>query len=173
MYLITKNKLLFVLIITILILLHVIWDYTHGGVPVHHILADENMPGVSNWWGCITIPILSWLLLSLTQKRIQKIPHQSNSIVGFVTSICLGIFISILWEIRMENLIPYVICFPVVFSVIKRVHYPEYLLGFILGLVYTFGGILPLAIGAFLYIMSFLVWNLFKKVIPFLFSKVF
>jgi len=181
MELITKNKLLFVVIVTTLVFLHVIWDYNNGGVPIHHVLADKNLPGISNWWGCLTIPVVSWVLISLTQKRIQKTnathtdttAYPNNSFLGFILSLGFGIFISLLWEFRMEDILVYVIWFPVFFSLVTRVHYPEYALGVILGLVYTFGGILPLAIGIFLYPVSFLVWNLFRTWIPAIFTKIF
>jgi hypothetical protein len=29
------------------------WNHFHGGVPSHHILAREDLPEISNWWGGI------------------------------------------------------------------------------------------------------------------------
>lgn len=39
-----------------------IWNHFHGGVPSHHVLADANLPLISNCWGIIVIPLLTVFL---------------------------------------------------------------------------------------------------------------
>lgn len=49
--------------------LFVLWEYSNGGVVTHHLLARPDLPGISNWWGLLTIPLLTWLTLTLIQRR--------------------------------------------------------------------------------------------------------
>ena len=45
------------------------WDYWHGGVPRHHLLANPALPSVSNWWGALLLPVLTWWLLARIQQQ--------------------------------------------------------------------------------------------------------
>jgi hypothetical protein len=60
-----RNKILISSIVVILMAIHLTWDYFNGGVTVHYILANEDLPGISNWWGLLTVPSLTWISLSL------------------------------------------------------------------------------------------------------------
>ena len=59
-------------IVTFLILGLLLWQYFHGEVPSHHILDRKDLPEISNWWGGLLLPILTWLLLSKIENRISK-----------------------------------------------------------------------------------------------------
>jgi len=146
------TKIGIILVSTIIVLAHILWEYYNGGVVTHHLLADENLPGISNWWGCITIPILTWIVLIFTKKRIQK--EQANNapskkitsqiIKQFLLGLSYGAFLSILWETGQENILQYAILVPLALSFFIKVHFAESLLGLVIGMIYTFGGILPL-----------------------------
>src|SRR6056297_3560735 len=41
--------------------IHLVWEYTHGGVQSHHLLARPDLPAISNWWGLAILPFLGWL----------------------------------------------------------------------------------------------------------------
>ena len=45
------------------------WNYFHGGIPRHHILAREDLPEISNAWGAIILPLLTWFVGFRVQKR--------------------------------------------------------------------------------------------------------
>ena len=38
------------------------WQHLHGGVVSHHILHRSDMPAISNWWGALILPLLTWVL---------------------------------------------------------------------------------------------------------------
>ena len=59
-------------IVTLLILGLLLWQNFHGGVPSHHILNRADLPEISNWWGGLVLPILTWVLLRKIEKRISK-----------------------------------------------------------------------------------------------------
>jgi hypothetical protein len=67
-----KLRIIISVIISILILGLLFWDYLHDGVPSHHILDQKNLPAISNWWIGILLPILSWILLGRIKSRIEK-----------------------------------------------------------------------------------------------------
>jgi len=171
-----QNKVPFTVLIIILVALHITWDYFHGGVPTHYILHDENMPGISNWWTLLTIPLITFILLSLIQKNYKKDPNAeklSKITNGFIGGLFFGVLLSVLWVIELQSVMIYAILLPIIMSLFIPVHLPGNLLGLILGLTYIFGGVLPLGIGLFLFIASFLVWLIFRKIIPFIFLKIF
>jgi hypothetical protein len=64
---------------------------------------------------------------------------------------------SLLWEFGFANVLQYLILVPILIAFFKPVHLPEYLMGFVLGMVFTFGEILPVLIGAILLGIFFLI----------------
>jgi hypothetical protein len=54
---------------------------------------------------------------------------------------------SLLWELRFEEVLSYLIYLPFLAALFVPVYRPEYLLGFVIGMAYTFGGVLPILIG--------------------------
>ena len=55
--------------VTILIFALLIWQHFHGGVPSHHILHQADLPSISNWWGGLLLPVLTWVLSDKIQNR--------------------------------------------------------------------------------------------------------
>jgi len=173
---IITNKFALLIIIILFILGLILWEHVNGGVVTHYLLADENLPGISNWWGLITIPLLSLLCLSLIQKRIKKatsnIDIPLNKIMyRFLGAVVLGLLISMLWEFRMEELLPFLMFLPAIIALFIPLHYPECVLGFVLASVYTFGGVLPIGFVIFLLITAFIAHKLIRGGILFIFSK--
>ncbi|WP_158655295.1 hypothetical protein [Flavivirga eckloniae] len=157
----------------------ILWEYLNGGVVTHHLLAREDLTGISNWWGLLTIPLLSWLITSLIyRRRDKKIKSKSNIedseikiLKGFLSALVFGIIASLLWEFNLENILQYFILLPIIISFFKPVHLPEYLLGFVIGMLFTFGGILPIIIGTVLLVLSFLVNKLIRTLKNLFISK--
>jgi len=163
----------------ILVGLFLLWEYFHGGVNTHYLLARKDLPGISNWWGLLTIPVLSWIVHSLIQRRQsnkkQSQPNHDNEestiLKRFLASLAFGILLSLLWEFRLEGLLQYLIFLPVVIALFRPVHFPECLLGFVLGMLYTFGGILPILVGTVLVVLSWIANKLIREGILFIASK--
>ena len=88
------------------------WYYFNGGVPSHHILAREDLPEVSNWWGGILLPILTWFVLLRIQKR-ENLPkvNSSNFLqipqkiwLSFMGALVLGISLSVFFTLGNEGM---------------------------------------------------------------------
>ena len=61
-----------------------------------------------------------------------------------------------LLEFDLEKVLQYFMLGPFPVAIYKPVRFPEYLLGFVLGMIYAFGGILPMIIGLVLMITFFI-----------------
>jgi len=151
---------------------HLLWDHLQGGIPAHNILAREDMPAISNWWGLLTIPLLSWMLITLIQKRITKHPEQiTGAFKGFLAALVYGLIMSLLWKGGMDYIMQYLIWLPLLLAFIWPVYRAEYLLGFVLGMFVTFGGVLPIGIGVFLMLGSFLIHRGIRAGLIFIFNR--
>jgi hypothetical protein len=160
-------------IVTILMVGLLSWQYFHGGVPSHHILQQKDLPEISNWWGGMLLPALTWILLGRIAKRlnkqdslIQQTKNQNIKITGlFLLGLMLGILIVISftndYKLFLDN-VPYVF---LLLSLVFPVYYAEFILGFILGMAYTFGVILPTIFILILTAVGFLIYRFVRPLI--------
>jgi F0F1-type ATP synthase assembly protein I len=56
----------------IVVLLFLLIKHYSGGVVTHHLLGREDLPGISNWWGLVTVPLLAWIVSTLIIRRKNK-----------------------------------------------------------------------------------------------------
>jgi uncharacterized protein YacL len=165
-------RFLFTCIIAILIFGLLIWQHFNGGVPSHHILQQKDLPEISNWWGAVLLPILAWIVSGRIEKRITNQgstnQNQSLTIIGlFIAGLFLGILIALAF---INNYKPFLDNVPYIFlllSLFIPIFYSEFILGFILGMAYTFGTILPTV---FILILSFLGFLIYRYIRPFILS---
>jgi len=134
--------------------LHLGWEYSHGGVPAHHLLNDAALPAISNWWGLLVVPLLVWFALGRIARR-GLLLAQPESRERFITVVWLRCLLSMAWGGALA--LAFMVGHPAVsylflgaFVIAPLVHgyRAEYLLGFVLGMTFTFGAVLPLLIGA-------------------------
>jgi hypothetical protein len=169
-----KNRIVFTVVLTVLVLAWLIWDYYHGGVPVHHLLHRGDLPGFSNWWGALLLPVLSWFLLYRIQKReSNKIGPQDRShvVFGFLGALLTGVLFSILFSFGFENILGYIMLVLFSLGLLLPTHRSEYLLGFILGMTYIFGSVLSTIIGSVLALAGLLMHEVIRPVGLFLGSR--
>lgn len=141
----------------------ILWEHLNGGVITHHLLARKDLPGISNWWGLLNIPALTWISLFLIHKRRQQNEELENTIVKRVlAAFIFGLIASILWEFNFDEILPFYILLPLPIALIKPLHLPEYLLGFVLGMLFTFGGILPILVGLVLILLCYLIHKIIR-----------
>ena len=171
-----KTRIIFTGIITILIWSLLVWDHFHGGVPTHHLLQRQDLPGISNWWGGIALPVFTWLLLYLIQRRfnqsdLSETKVLSNIIFRFIGALVFGILLSVFFSIGSE-LPGYMMIGVIVVSFFTPIYRPEYLLGFALGMSYTFGPILPIIVCIFLTIIGLIAYKIARSGTLYLVSKI-
>ncbi len=155
--------------VTVVLSSLLLWQYFHGGIPSHYFLADKNMPLVSNVWGALIIPIMTWFLLYRTGKRLfsesDSISFPGNTLIGFscalVFAVTLGLSIQYRFETFSEN-VPFLLFGLALFFPTYRA---EYFLGFILGLTYFVGGVLPVVVGSVFLMISAAIYLFLRPLI--------
>jgi hypothetical protein len=149
-----------------------LWQHYHGGVPSHSFLARKDMPSISNWWGAILLPLLTYFSLYRIQKRIEVIGENNVVPAKQVQSILLLFALGLTYTGLMsycfvtDNSDLNGLLFQGLFllAFILPIYRIEFFLGFVLGMTYTFGAILPTFIGSLFVGISYIAH---KWVYPF------
>jgi hypothetical protein len=139
------------------------WDYTHAGVPVHHLLANEDMPGFSNWWGALLIPILTAFLTYRIRKRLGNSKLPTSVMYAFVGAFLYGILLCAFFLLDVRDVPFYMLMGLIAFSLFFSIYRAEFFLGLVLGMTYAFGGVLPIIIVS---ILSLVGLFLHKLILP-------
>jgi len=161
-----KTRLYFTGVVTIAIWSLLAWNYYHGGVPSHHILHRDDLPAISNWWGGLVLPLLTWFLLYRIQNRLlrnnvekSKVPkRRSNIFYGFAGALFLGILLSVLFIFDYSAISGYLFIGLFLLALFFPVYRAECVLGFVIGMTFTFGAVLPTAVGSILALIGAILY---------------
>ena len=144
------------------------WDYFHGGVPSHHILARKDLPEFSNWWGGVLLPLLTIFLLYRIEKREKleesKSPFPEKIIYGFSVALLFGIVLSIFFTYGNTKMPGIMVLSLFLLALFYPIYRAECLLGFVIGMTFTFGGVLPTIIGSIFATIAFLIYKLIRPI---------
>jgi hypothetical protein len=143
-------------------LAHLSWEHFHGGVQTHHFLRRTDLPAISNGWGLVLLPVLTWFLTGRTQKRMaafadaqQRISKQTvRVVVGFVGALLLGSLLSISFALGDENVSFVLLLGTLLLGLLLPIYRAECVLGFVLGMTFTFGPVIPTVIGSIIAMLS-------------------
>jgi len=131
--------------IAVLMALLLGWQHFNGGVPAHHLLADPNLPALSNWWGLLTLPLLAWYLLGRIKRRRAGDPASASRIKGaFGGALLFGVALGLLFSAGQVTAAEYLVQSLVVVALFYPIYRAEYVLGFVLGMSWAFGAVLPM-----------------------------
>ena len=174
-----RTRLYFTGIVTIAIWSLLTWNHYHGGVPSHHILADENLPEISNWWGGVLLPLLTWLLLYRIEKRIinknegvSQVPKLSIYVIyGFTAALLFGIVLSAFFTFGNTDMPGYMLLGLLLLALFLPIYRAECLLGFVIGMTFTFGAVLPTGVGSILVLTGVLLYLYVRRAILFVTTK--
>jgi len=172
----SKTKLILTAIVTFLILGMLMLEHFRGGVISHHILNNKDLPKISNWWGLLTIPVISWFTFSNLQKRNldkndEQAPISKSQLYGFVGAFLFGIVMTILFRSQLE-VHSYLLLLTFALALFIPIYKPEYYLGFILSMAYGFGGILPVIFGFILMVIYAIEYNIIRRAFLFILNKI-
>ena len=167
-----KTRLSIAGIFTIIAWALIAWDYFHGGVPKHYLLHDDNMPGISNWWGALIIPILTFICLYRIDQRLSISEGDSKRIVltRFILAFLFSTVISITFSLGSDAP-TYLMLLTFVIAFFFPFYKSEFLLGYVMGSLYTFGAFIPTAAGLILIGVFFCLFQIGKMVSGFLKTK--
>lgn len=163
-------------------LAHLAWEHFNGGIVSHHILNRSDLPAISNAWGMVLLPALTWFASGRVEKRIALHSGATgatsglplNVTAGFLGSLLLGILLSVAFSNGYETMASSLFLGMFVLALLLRVYRAECLLGFVLGMTFTFGAVLPTLIGSIIAAVSAVahlgirpllvrLWNRFKR----------
>ncbi len=169
----TKIKALIVGVVTFLIFSFLFWEHFHGGVTSHHILDQKDLLSISNWWSGILLPTLTWFLLCRIEKRLDKKISQTQQMNNFIrkvfwlflTGLVFGILLSTSFTNEFKPFLDNVLYIIIILSFIIPVYYSEFILGFILGMTYTFGAIIPTVFILIVAVIGFVAHRLIRPIV--------
>ena len=172
----SRTKIRITTIVTVFVLGLLLWEHLHGGVVSHHLLARKDMPKISNWWGILIVPLITWVLLTLIQKRQirsakDQITVSEQGIYGFIGAFIFGVTVTILFY-NAPELPGYFMLMTFVLALFIPIYRPEYYLGFILSMTYGFGGILAVLFGLVLIPVYMIEYRYIRKAFLFILNKV-
>lgn len=157
-----------VILVVLAELAHLAWEHFHGGVLSHNILNRRDLPAISNGWGLLLLPALAWFLGGLSLQRlasnsaaapIDGKPVQRLS-AGFIGSLIFGMALAGSFASGRENVTLILFQSIFVLSLLLPLYRPECWLGFVLGMTFTFGAVLPTAVGLIFFTLSALFHRL-------------
>lgn len=174
-----KVRLYFTAIVTLAIFSLLSWNYFHGGVPSHHILNDRNLPEISNWWGCLLLPLLVWYLFYTLKKRVVGVDDENQKlklfpvkiIYAFIGSLILGILLSVFFTLGYENFPAYILLVILVSGLFFPIYRAEYVLGFVIGMTFTFGAVLPTGVAIILALIGVFFYMCIRPLILYVVSR--
>lgn len=132
-----------------------VWQQFHGGVPSHSFMARADMPSMSNWWGLLTLPILTWFALGNVTARVTRgsvttrtatVSAVGAAIYGAILATSFALGYADIPRIQVNAAPLLALAFPI--------YRAEYIWGFVLAMSYTFGGVLPLLIASVLALLG-------------------
>jgi len=143
---------------------HLAWEHFHGGIASHHFLNRADMPAVSNGWGLLLLPAISWFLGGIALRRsiataatitidaprgkAEAAGMARNVFVGFFAGLLIGASLAVAFSLGYEDVTSILFFGMLLLALVFRVYRAECVLGFVLGMTFTFGAILPALIAS-------------------------
>ncbi len=172
-------RLYFTALISIFIWILLIWSHFNGGVPNHHLFHRQDLPKISDWWSGLLIPLLTLFLTYPIQKRLANentvergfIKVQKNICYHFLLSLSYGILLSLLFHLGYSKVTGYLFNLIILLALFFPVYRAECLLGFVLGMTFTFGAVISTVAGIVFVIIGLILYLYVRRAIIFLFKK--
>ena len=134
--------------------LHLGWEATHGGIVSHHLLQRADLPGLSNAWGLLVLPaIAAWAAGRWPARPAARWPF----LVGFGIPLVAGLALSAAFQAQLQPVTEAIFFGMLIAALLLPAHRRECLLGFVLGMSWTFGALLPTLIGGVIATLSWLL----------------
>ena len=142
-------------------------EHFDGGVVSHHLLNSSDMPAFSNWWGLLSLPLLGVLFANraaATQSESRLLNAPTNMLAGFVGALIYGAMMATTFSMGAESLTGTLFMGLLLIALILPVYRVEYVFGFVVGMTYTFGGVLPVLVSIVFGSLSFVTRWVFRAV---------
>ena len=173
-----KNGLILLAVISVGIWALLLWQHFDSGVPSHSFMARKDMPSISNWWGGLLLPLLTYFSLFRLEKRLfmgeNRVvsPKEMQGVLGlFIAGLLYAGAIAFCSMTDKEDING--VLFPSLFlwALIFPLYRAEFFLGFVIGLTYTFGAILPTFIASVFVALSYIAHKFLYPLVLKIFGK--
>ncbi len=144
--------------------LHLAWEAQHGGIKVHHLMQSAALPGLSNLWGLLILPVLAaWAARRLPPAGAGRAREWAPLLIGFALPLLLGLALAQAFSVQAQALTEGLFLLILLLALLLPAHRPECLLGFALGMSWTFGAVIPTLVGALIAGLSWLLRGLARQ----------
>ena len=133
---------------------HLAWEHFHGGIRSHHLLNRADLAAISSAWGIVFLPALAWFLSGRVPVRATSPLVIQRIGVAFFGSLAVGVALSVAFTNGFADVSAAIFLGMLLCGLILRVYRGEYVLGFVLGMSFTFGAMLPTLAAVFVSAVS-------------------
>lgn len=166
-----KNRFIITGIVSLAIWSLLLWNFFNGGIPSHHLLARQDLPEVSNIWGGLLLPLLTWLVLFRLSKRgaseLGIAVFTSKMLFGFLAGLIPALSIAFLFTNQVQDVPGYILLLILFLGLFFPIYRVENILGFVIGLTFTFGAVLPTFISFILASLGLVLFRVVRPVLLF------
>lgn len=144
-----RTRIILTLAVAAYEMVHLGWEYTHGGVVSHHILQRPDLPAISNGWGLALLPVLAWLLIGrmqATNAQQSKAFPSRDMTLRFVAALAYGAALATAFSLGYESVTTTLFFSLFALALMTALYRAELVLGFVLGMSFVFGAVLPTVI---------------------------
>ena len=128
-------------------IVHLAWEHLHGGVVSHHLLANPDLPAISNWFGLLIVPALTWFLVGRIEQRIANGTARATIAAGFAAALVYGAALALAFVSKFAAIdMVFLALFAI--GLVVPIYRAQFVLGFVLGMTFTFGAVLPTIIAS-------------------------
>jgi hypothetical protein len=144
-----RTRILFTLAVAVYEAVHLGWEHLHGGVVSHHILQRPDLPAISNGWGILLLPVLAWFLIGRMQARDNTqstdLPSRAMAL-RFLAALAYGAALATAFTLGHETVTSTLFFTLFALAVVFPLFRAESVLGFVIGMTFVFGAVLPTVI---------------------------
>lgn len=160
MFTLSRFKTIGTILITAFTASTLAWDHYHGGVPVHHLLMDKDLPGISNWWGLLIMPLFAWITLHKMEQSI-NLENGKRKLIGlFGLGALTGLTIAFAFVYEVKPILDNVPYGLLVIALFFPVFHAAFMLGFVVVMFTTFGPVIPVL---FIFILASVSWVIYHS----------
>lgn len=121
------------------------WQVTHGGVVSHHLLDRQGLPAFSNWWGLAILPLTGgFAAWSVRRRAAAKANALNSALAAAFCALLAGVALSVAFTVDEGGNAPlFVLLAALASGCVWPTYRGEYIFGFVVGMSFTFGLVLP------------------------------
>jgi hypothetical protein len=145
---------------------HLASESFSGGVVSHHLLADPELPAISNWFGLFTLPLLGALVGARLRASANGARTAAGAIaLGVVLAAGYGGAIALAFAAGADNVAELLFLTLFALAVLLPIYRIECLAGFTVGMTYVFGAVLPVLVGGVVAVASLALHPLLRRIV--------